>query len=322
MGDFLDKNYTPYLGVIFFALTLFSIFTTTIFTKNKKSKNITNMKELVLTAIKYISLTIVFLIFCINSKLLNIINANVVFGVALFFYILHIELLVKYISRGKEEVDLYKPFMYIKLPMQITLSGGIVFLSIWSKSLLATIFSLVFAIIHIYTSYIYFKKHYIEYRELIDEERKSTGKKILKGERIPKGKYIVAVVVFMYNAKKRKWLMQKRSKVKGSKWATTSGHPKFGESSIDGMITEIEEEIGIKVEKEELTLVTTQRRKDKFVDIYYMEKDIDIESIKLQKEEVSDVKYLTDRDVEKFYEAGKFKKTHYEYFKLLKDKIK
>ena len=39
-----------------------------------------------------------------------------------------------------------------------------------------------------------------------------------------------------------------------------------------------------------------------------MEKDIDIESIKLQKEEVSDVKYLTDRDVEKFYEAGKFKK--------------
>ena len=74
MGDFLDKNYTPYLGVIFFALTLFSIFTTTIFTKNKKSKNITNMKELVLTAIKYISLTIVFLIFCINSRLLNIIN--------------------------------------------------------------------------------------------------------------------------------------------------------------------------------------------------------------------------------------------------------
>ena len=126
----------------------------------------------------------------------------------------------------------------------------------------------------------------------------------------------------MYNPKNRKWLMQKRSKVKGSKWATTSGHPKFGESSIDGMITEIEEEIGIKVEKEELTLVTTQRRKDKFVDIYYMEKDIDIESIKLQKEEVSDVKYLTDRDVEKFYEAGKFKKTHYEYFKLLKDKIK
>ena len=116
--------------------------------------------------------------------------------------------------------------------------------------------------------------------------------------------------------------MQKRSKTKGAKWATTSGHPKYGENSIDGMITEIKEEIGLDVKKEELELITKYKKKDKFIDIYYMESEADIDKLTLQKEEVSDVKYLNEKEIERFYEAGKFKKSHYEYYNMLKDKIK
>lgn len=322
MGEFLSKNYTPHLGVIFLFLTLFSIIMTTIFAKNKKNKIDGNTKELILNVVKYISLSVVFLIFCINNKLLNIVNANILFGISLFFYILHFELLIKYIAKGKEEVDLYTSFMYVKIPLQITLSCGIIFLSIWSKSIISILFSLIFGIIYTYMSYVYYKTYYIEYRELLDEKRNSTGKKILKGQRIPKGKYIVTVVVFIYNPKRRKWLMQKRSKTKGAKWATTSGHPKYGENSIDGMITEIKEEIGLDVKKEELELITTYKKKDKFIDIYYMESEADIDKLTLQEEEVSDVKYLNEKEIERFYEAGKFKKSHYEYYNMLKDKIK
>ena len=317
MKEFLTTNYTPYLGVLFAIFTLFSIFATTIFIKNKKSEN--NRDKLILTIIKYISLVLVFLIYFVNKQLLNIVNANFVFGISLFFYIIHFELLTKYIIGGREEELLYKPFVYIKIPVQISLSCGIVFLSIWSKNFFTIVFSLIFAVLNIYVAYTYYKKNYMEYRELFDDNRNSTGKKILKGQKIPKGLNIVTVVVFMYSPKKKKGIMQKRSNLKGAKWATTSGHPKYGESSIEGMITEIKEEIGFDIKKEELTLITTFKKKDKFVDIYYIEKDLDIEKAVLQKEEVSDINYLSDRDVEKFYEAGKFKKSHYKYFNLLKE---
>ena len=109
--------------------------------------------------------------------------------------------------------------------------------------------------------------------------------------------------------------MQKRTKDKGGKWATTSGHPISGQTSIEGMITEIYEELGLSVSKEELTLKTTVKRKNKFVDIYYLESCVDIEKLNIQKEELTDVEWMTKSEVDKFYNAKKYKETHYKYFK-------
>lgn len=38
-----------------------------------------------------------------------------------------------------------------------------------------------------------------------------------------------------------KFLIQKRSEEKNGKFATMGGHPKSGESSIEGILTEVEE---------------------------------------------------------------------------------
>ena len=38
--------------------------------------------------------------------------------------------------------------------------------------------------------------------------------------------------------------MQKRVPEKGGDWGVTGGHPKSGETPIQGMITEIKEELG------------------------------------------------------------------------------
>ena len=86
----------------------------------------------------------------------------------------------------------------------------------------------------------------MEKRDLYDEKRNLTGETILKGDKTPEGKYIVVVLVFIQNSE-GKFLIQKRSERKNGKFASTGGHPKSGESSIEGILTEVEEEIGLEL---------------------------------------------------------------------------
>ena len=53
-------------------------------------------------------------------------------------------------------------------------------------------------------------------------------------------------MVFIQNSK-GKFLRQKRSKIKNGKYATTGGHPKSGEDSIQGIISEVKEEYSIEL---------------------------------------------------------------------------
>ena len=112
------------------------------------------------------------------------------------------------------------------------------------------------------------------------------------------------------------------TKDKGGKWATTSGHPVSGQTSIEGMVTEIKEELGLAVKEEELNFITTVNRKEKFADIYYLEKDVDLNKLNIQKEELDDIKWMTQKEIEELYKAGKFKKTHYNYYKALVSSMK
>ena len=81
----------------------------------------------------------------------------------------------------------------------------------------------------------------MEKRDLYDKDKNLTGKTIYKNFPIPKGYYILVVLIFIQNSE-GKFLIQKRSKLKNGKFATTGGHPKAGETSIEGAITEVKEE--------------------------------------------------------------------------------
>ena len=103
----------------------------------------------------------------------------------------------------------------------------------------------------------------MEKRDLYDEKRKLTGETILKGQDIPEGRYIVVVLVFIQNSE-GKFLIQKRSQRKNGKYATAGGHPKSGESSLEGIITEIKEELGIDIPEENIQLFKTIKTEDDF----------------------------------------------------------
>ena len=154
----------------------------------------------------------------------------------------------------------------------------------------------------------------MEYRDLFDENRVLTGEKIEKHDPVPTGRYYVTVMVFMENSN-GEVLLQQRSASKGGQWATTGGHPKAGETSLIGMQTEIEEEIGVSVSTDELILFKTIQTEDDFVDFYYLKKDVSVEDLKIQDEEVQNVRWFTKEKIEEMILDGTFFKWHIEPYR-------
>lgn len=154
----------------------------------------------------------------------------------------------------------------------------------------------------------------MEKRDLYDENKILTGETIYKGEPVPKGRYYITVVIFIQN-NKEKFLIQKRVLKKDGKWATTGGHPVSGENSKQGIITEIKEELGINVNNENIQLFKTIKTEDDFVDLYYLKEDIDINDVKLQKEEVDKAKWASIEEIKEMIKNGEFSESHTEFFK-------
>ena len=158
----------------------------------------------------------------------------------------------------------------------------------------------------------------MEIRDVYDINKTTTGETYKKGEMIPVGKYMLTVITFIENLR-GEFLLQYTSESKGREWSSTGGHPKTGESSLEGIHTEVLEEIGIDIPKEEFQLVKSMLGKHSFLDIYYVKKDIDINDILLQQSEVESVKWASREEIEEMINVGVFKKTHkMEYEECLK----
>ena len=143
----------------------------------------------------------------------------------------------------------------------------------------------------------------MELRDLYDENKELTGETIYKGQDVPKGRYYITVVVFIQNSK-NEFLIQKRVKKKDGKWATTGGHPVSGETSKQGIITEIKEELGVEIKEEELKFIaivksTKNPKNCEFGYVYLVECNNQIEEYVFEDNEVSEVKYVYFEDLEK-----------------------
>ena len=84
----------------------------------------------------------------------------------------------------------------------------------------------------------------------------------------------------------------------------------------------IKEELGVDIVKENIKLFKTIKTEDDFVDIYYLKEDIDIKKIKIQKEEVEDVKWATIEEINELIKNEAFSESHTEFFELCLDYLK
>ena len=104
-------------------------------------------------------------------------------------------------------------------------------------------------------------------------------------------------------------MIQKCSKEKNNEIATTGGHVTYKDSSIYTVKKEIKEELGINID-DDFTLYETIKYDKCYSDCYYIKKNIDLNSLKLQKSEVDEVFYLSIDEIDNLINENNFRKSN------------
>ncbi len=143
------------------------------------------------------------------------------------------------------------------------------------------------------------------------------NKTIVRGEKnYLEGEYIKLAVIWIEC--KGKYLVQKCSQSKGGEYAITGGHVPAGVTSLDQIVIEVEEELGVKINKDSLRFLGSIAPKRAIFDVYLLQDDnFDTYNLTLQQEEVEDVLFLTKQEIEQLISEGTFRKSscsHYEKF--------
>ena len=152
----------------------------------------------------------------------------------------------------------------------------------------------------------------MEILDLYDRDLKPTGQTIERGRRVPPGLMIPIVAVFVYNDQGQ-YLIQKVASRKGNYYSTTAGHVQSGEHDFAvAMLREMKEEVGLSATKSELKLVKIRRYDYKFTLLYMLKSNVPAEMLRLQKDEVDSVSWMSREEIKALCEEGLFNRIHYQ----------
>ena len=146
-----------------------------------------------------------------------------------------------------------------------------------------------------------------EFWDVYDTNRKKVGKIVQRDvDKLNKGEYHIVVTGIIMNSK-NEILITKRAKHKkfGLMWECNGGSIISGETSLDGMIRELKEELGIEFSKKEAIYLKEVRRDivpPDFKDLWLFKRDIDIKDITFPDKESIDAKWVTIEEFIKMYE--------------------
>ena len=129
----------------------------------------------------------------------------------------------------------------------------------------------------------------MEVLDLYTKDRIKTGKTMIRGGKQPKDTYRLVVHVCIFN-KDGQMLIQQRQPFKSgwpNMWDFSAGGSVIsGEDSSKAAVREVKEELGVDISLENKRPALTISFSHGYDDIYLCEKEIDIDSLQLQYEEV------------------------------------
>lgn len=147
-----------------------------------------------------------------------------------------------------------------------------------------------------------------EFFDVLSEKGEYIGEVESREKCHKEGLWHKAVTLFIVNNKKQV-LLQRRSKNKKlwpDMWdITAGGHVLSGEFGFQSVIRETKEELGIDLDKKDITFIgtaiSTNIKEDiinnHFNEFYIVNKDIDETQLTLQEEEVSEVKWVEKNEI-------------------------
>ena len=133
--------------------------------------------------------------------------------------------------------------------------------------------------------------------DIYDENKNKTGKTAIRGVTIlQKGEYHIVVTGIILNSKKE-ILISKRAMNKkfGGMWECNGGSILAGETSKEGILRELKEELGVTFKPEEAIFLKEVKREkvpQDFKDLWLFRKNINIEDLTFPDGEATEAKWV------------------------------
>lgn len=129
---------------------------------------------------------------------------------------------------------------------------------------------------------------------------------IKERNKLQDGEYRISTHIWIIN-KANKLLIQQRvatAKKFPNMWSQTGGGVLVNEHSKETVKREAKEELNLKIDEDEIYYIGSYVRKKDIVDIWLVKKEIDIKKLKLEPNEVENVKLVTFEEFDNMIEKG------------------
>ena len=143
--------------------------------------------------------------------------------------------------------------------------------------------------------------------DIYDENRKKTGRFAQRGvTELECGKEFHIVVTGVILNSKNEILITQRAPQKylGLQWECNGGSILAGETSLEGVLRELKEELGLEFSKKEAIFLKEIRKTSKFKDLWLFRKDINIEDIVFPDKEAIAAKWVSIDEFIEMYNNG------------------
>ena len=129
--------------------------------------------------------------------------------------------------------------------------------------------------------------------DIYDRNKNKTGRFHKRGLPLNKDDYHIIIHAWVVNSNDEVIITKRHEskRICPNMWECTEGSILAGESSVEGAVRELEEEIGLSFKKEEAVFLTSfvLEESNTIVDSFMFIRDVKIEDLVLQENEVSDV---------------------------------
>ncbi len=154
----------------------------------------------------------------------------------------------------------------------------------------------------------------MEWLQVFDENGIYKDKKILRGDTPLNDDYIMVVYIFIIN-KDNKILLEKNKEK--DIWVVPGGHVDTP-NIIDNLKRECMEELNLDISNCNIINIDTLKNDNRLFNLFLINKDIDINTLVLQPEEVKEVKYFTIEEIDIMINNGTFRSNNIKFIDSLK----
>lgn len=161
-----------------------------------------------------------------------------------------------------------------------------------------------------------------EYWDIYDKNRVFQNRSIRRGDPFKDGDYYISCEILLRNSKGELLItLRNPNKKAGGLWEFVGGGVLAGETTAQGIVREVKEEIGLDITESELTFLYEYKQRNYFMDIYLVNKDVNIMDLVLDENEAIDAKWVTKEELQVIIDSGQFVNSVSKRYAVLKDKL-